>query len=74
MDAVLQSIFIDSTPTSWLGKSYPGSKNLPNYLSNLQDRVDYIKGIVEQREARARLFSFWVPGLFDIANFFTTIK
>ena len=73
MEAVLQSICTDCTPPSWLLKSYPGSESLPNYLSNLQDRVDYIKEVLEQKEPTQRLFAFWLPGLFDQANFFSVL-
>ena len=46
-ETILLSILSDTTPANWISKSYPGSLSLPNYLSNLQDRVGYIKEVLE---------------------------
>ena len=73
MEEVLHCVLVDKTPPSWLKNSYPSSQSLLVYLSNLQERVDYIREILEKKDPRKGLRTFWLPGLFDQANFFTTL-
>lgn len=59
---------------NWLSKSFPGSLSLANYLGNLQERIAYIKEVLEQSDPTNRPRAFWLPGLYDPANFFTVIQ
>lgn len=68
----LQLVACDQTPPQWLAHSYPGSKNLPTYVRNLQERVEYIGSLVDslqQGPASPRLDKFWLPGFFSPASF-----
>lgn len=58
-----ERILNDLTPLSWLKYSYPGYYNLPNYLTNLQERIEYINQLMSQDSKS--YFKFWLPGFFD---------
>jgi len=73
MEAQFRAIVCDKTPLSWLSLSYPASSILPNYLSNLQERVEYIGEVINQKKDGEDLHKFWLPGLFDQGSFFTMI-
>ena len=60
-------ILNDQTPFSWFKYSYPGFFNLPNFLVNLQERVEYIKYLIS--EDSEHFSKFWFPGFFDPKNF-----
>lgn len=67
---------MDETPASWLQKSFPASDSLPDYLSNLNERVSYMKEVIAQPDhmlLRKHRVTIWLPGLYDQANFFTVI-
>lgn len=56
-------IMCDRTPPMWRANSYPCLSSLPAYLSDLQERVDYIRGLLQQP---VDSFScFWLPGFFN---------
>lgn len=73
LERTLLSILIDETPAEWLWRSFPSSVALPAFLANLQERVEYVKEVLEQRNPRESLWAFWLPGLFDQAHFFTAL-
>mmetsp|Transcript_12587 Transcript_12587/g.19604 ORF Transcript_12587/g.19604 Transcript_12587/m.19604 type:complete len:90 (+) Transcript_12587:5242-5511(+) len=72
LETVLQNILIDQTPESWLLKSFPSSLSLPSFIMNLQERVNYMREILET-PGIAKLTHFWLPGLFDPGNFFSIL-
>jgi hypothetical protein len=56
-------IMCDRTPTQWQVNSYPCLSSLPAYLSDLQERVAYIRGLLQQQVDD--FYCFWVPGFFS---------
>jgi len=55
-------IMCDRMPPQWSRAAYPCLSNLPDFLVNLQERVDYMHGLLE--EDVEQLYRFWVPGFF----------
>ena len=73
MEEEFRAVVCDKTPLKWLSLSYPSSRILPNFLDNLQERVEYINEILDQKEDGVDLYKFWLPGLFDQGSFFSMI-
>jgi len=75
-ETVFHSILVDSTPLAWLKRSYPASESLPNFLSNLRERVRYVNEVLADPTSsfcRDGVLAVWLPGLYDQANFFTVL-
>ena len=64
-------ICMDRTPPKWLSISFPSSDILPNFLIDLQERVDYIRQLVSSVEEDNK--KFWLPGFFCQASFFAMV-
>jgi len=73
MEEEFRAVICDKTPLKWLSLSYPSSRILPNFLDNLQERVEYINEMLDQKEDGLELQKFWLPGLFDPGSFFSMI-
>ena len=70
-ESEFSDIIMDKTPPQWLAMSFPGSEILPNYLVDLQERVDYIRQLVSSIEENNK--KYWLPGFFCQASFFAMI-
>mmetsp|Transcript_89851 Transcript_89851/g.124025 ORF Transcript_89851/g.124025 Transcript_89851/m.124025 type:complete len:84 (+) Transcript_89851:2055-2306(+) len=62
----------ERTPQQWLKNCYPSFSSLSLFLENLNTRVDFINGLVND-ENRENQKDFWLPGFFDQRGFLTML-
>jgi dynein heavy chain len=60
-ESEFKDLIQDKTPPKWLAMSYPSSDNLPDYMINLIERVDYIRELVGKNDDERK---YWLPGFF----------
>ena len=65
----IESIKNDEIPESWQGVAYPTMEDLPGYLDDLQDRIDFLTKWHDEGPPP----QFWVTALYEPGDFFIAI-
>lgn len=70
VEAFSNSLIQSNIPSSWASVSYPSLKNLPNYIADFLERIDFLQTWFENRKPA----SYWVSGFFFTQAFLTGVK
>lgn len=70
VEAFANSLIQSKIPTSWAGVSYPSLKNLPNYMADFLERIDFLQTWFEEGKPN----TYWVSGFFFTQAFLTGVK
>ena len=69
IEEFIDSIREDEIPEAWLDVAYPTMEDLPGYLNDLLERVDFLKKWHTEGPPK----TFWVTALFEPGDFFIAI-
>jgi dynein heavy chain len=61
LEDIYKALTLEQVPMIWLKYSYPSFKQLGTFLSNLKERVSFIRFWLNDKHP----FNFWLPGFFD---------
>ncbi|XP_060531522.1 dynein axonemal heavy chain 12 [Cylas formicarius] len=70
VEAFATSLLLGKIPDKWATVSYPSLKNLPNYVADLLDRIQFLKKWFETGKPN----SYWLSGFFFTQAFLTGVK
>jgi dynein heavy chain len=62
-----EDVLKNKLPSEWIGKSFPTTKSLTSFVTDLVERVDYIRSWYKKGKPPC---VFWLGGLFYIKSFF----
>ena len=69
IEEFIDAIREDEIPEAWLDVAYPTMEDLPGYLNDLLERVDFLKKWHTEGPPK----TFWVTALFEPGDFFIAI-
>nr|XP_023012338.1 LOW QUALITY PROTEIN: dynein heavy chain 7, axonemal-like [Leptinotarsa decemlineata] len=70
IEAFSSSLLLGKIPTSWAGVSYPSLKNLPNYVSDFINRIQFLQTWFLD----GKPMTYWISGFFFTQAFLTGVK
>lgn len=70
LEAFSSALILSKIPTEWAGVSYPSLKNLPNYIADFLERINFLQLWFE----KGKPTSYWVSGFFFTQAFLTGVK
>lgn len=70
VESFANSIILSKIPITWAGVSYPSLKNLPNYMSDFLERIQFLQRWFEKGKPP----SYWISGFFFTQAFLTGVK
>lgn len=70
VEAFANTLILSKIPTNWAGVSYPSLKNLPNYMTDFLERINFLQTWFE----KGKPTSYWISGFFFTQAFLTGVK
>lgn len=70
LEAFSTALMLARVPTNWAAVSYPSLKNLPSYVSDFLNRIDFLDKWLNGGKPP----SYWVSGFFFTQAFLTGVK
>ncbi|XP_030765059.1 dynein heavy chain 12, axonemal [Sitophilus oryzae] len=70
LEAFSMTLLLARIPASWSSVSYPSLKNLPNYVADFINRINFL----EQWSESGKPPTYWVSGFFFTQAFLTGVK
>lgn len=70
LEAFSSALILSKIPAEWAGVSYPSLKNLPNYMADFLERINFLQVWFE----KGKPTSYWVSGFFFTQAFLTGVK
>ncbi|KAL1506278.1 hypothetical protein ABEB36_005670 [Hypothenemus hampei] len=70
LEAFSTSLILARIPFNWVSVSYPSLKNLPNYISDFLNRIDFL----QKWFTTGKPPTYWISGFFFTQAFLTGIK
>lgn len=69
MEEFIEQIKEDEIPKAWEGVAYPTMDDLPGYLADLLERVDFLRKWLVEGPPK----EYWVTALFEPGDFFIAL-
>lgn len=70
LEAFGSSLILSNIPTNWASVSYPSLKNLPNYMADFLERINFLQTWFDTGKPS----SYWISGFFFTQAFLTGVK
>jgi dynein heavy chain len=70
LEAFAASLLVARIPSSWAGSSYPSLKNLPHYVADFLNRIEFLYKWFRTGKPD----DFWISGFFFTQAFLTGVK
>ncbi|CAG9766670.1 unnamed protein product [Ceutorhynchus assimilis] len=70
VEAFSNSLLMGRIPASWAAVSYPSLKNLPNYVSDFVNRIEFLQKWFDEGKPP----TYWISGFFFTQAFLTGVK
>jgi len=69
LEEIYRALTFEQVPKTWLKFSYPTSKNLALFLTNMKERTSFIRQWLSDKHP----VTYWLPGFFDPKSFLAMV-